>query len=153
MKNWFYYDDNNELKEINSVDDFDSECFGFVYKIQNLENKKIYIGKKYLFHTTKKKYTLAEKAENKKINVWKEFKYVEKESDWKKYYGSNKVLLEDIKTIGYEHFNREILKFCYEKRELTYWEIAYQCKYDVLFIDSYNDNINGRYFRKDFIKE
>ena len=150
MKNWFYYSDENEIKEIQSVDDFEKDCFGFIYKITNITNNKIYIGKKYLFHTTKKKYTLAEKAENKKINIWKEYKYVVKESDWKKYYGSNKKLIEDIKILGYENFDREIIKFCYDKRSLTYWETSYQFKYDVLLTESYNDNISGRYYREDF---
>ena len=46
-------------------------------------------------------------------------------------------------------FKREILKLCFSKKQLTYYEIAYQCKYDVLETNSYNDNIMSRIFRKD----
>lgn len=149
MKCWFYYDDENNIKEIKDINDFDLDCFGFVYKITNITNGKFYIGKKYLFHTQKKKLTLTEKAENKKKNIWKDYKKVVKESDWKNYYGSNTVLKEDLKLVGYDSFDREILKFCKSSLELTYWETAYQFKYDVLFVDSYNSNISGRYFRED----
>ena len=38
---------------------------------------------------------------------------------------------------------------CFSKKQLTYYEIAYQCKYDVLETNSYNDNIMSRIFRKD----
>ena len=34
---------------------------------------------------------------------------VTSESDWKKYYGSNQYLKEDVKTHGAEHFTRKIL--------------------------------------------
>lgn len=151
-KYWFYYNENNEIKEIKCIEDFPPESFGFVYKIVNLTNGKFYIGKKYLFHTQKKKLTLTEKFENKKKNIWKDYKHITKESDWKNYYGSNKMLKEDIKQLGKHNFDREILKICNKKKQLTYWETSYQFKYDVLHehVDTYNDNISGRYFREDF---
>lgn len=144
MKNWHY-----QNQYILSIKDFPENCFGFIYKITNTESNKIYIGKKYLFHTTKKKYTLTEKAENKKKNIWKEYKYVTKESDWLKYYGSSKSLIADIKNQGYDYFDREIIKFCFSKKSLTYWEIYFQFKYDVLSTDNYNDNILGKFFKED----
>ena len=57
--------------------------------------------------------------------------------------------LAEIKEIGEDKFKREILKLCFSKKQLTYYEIAYQCKYDVLETNSYNDNIMSRIFRKD----
>jgi hypothetical protein len=144
---WLY-----ENKEIKVIEDLPEKVFGFVYKTINKETGKFYIGKKFIFHTTKKKIGKEQKAKNKLINVWKDFEYIVKESDWKSYYGSAKELKEDITQFGKENFERNILKLCYSSKELNYWETAYQFKEDVLLVDSYCDNIAGRYFRKDFIK-
>ena len=146
MLPWTYND-----KEINEVTDLPEGVFGFVYEIWNTKSNRKYIGKKYLFHTTRKKIGITEKEENKKKNIWKEFKQVTKESDWKKYWGSNKQLLEDYKNQNGDGFLRTIIHLCYNKRELTYWEVSYQFKYDVLFSNSYNDNILGKFYTKDFI--
>jgi hypothetical protein len=145
MINWTYKD-----QVVEDITFFSPECFGFVYKIHNTLLDRIYIGKKYLFHTTKTKIGITEKEANKKLNIWKEFKYVKKESDWKKYWGSNKQLVIDYKAQNGEQFTREIIHLCYNKRELTYWEVSYQFKYDVLFNNSYNDNILGKFYTKDF---
>ena len=144
---WLY-----ENKEIKVIEDLPEKVFGFVYKTINKETGKFYIGKKFIFHNTKKKIGKEQKAKNKLINVWKDFEYIVKESDWKSYYGSAKELKEDITNFGKENFERNILKLCYSSKELNYWETAYQFKEDVLLVDSYCDNIAGRYFRKDFIK-
>jgi hypothetical protein len=77
-------------------------------------------------------------------------KIVTKESNWKDYWGSNKLILEEIKQEGETHFRREILKFCFNKKQLTYWELHYQCVNEVLLSDkSYNDNILAKFFRRD----
>lgn len=144
---WTSILDSFEYKEIS---DFPLNAFGFVYKIVNKTNGKIYIGKKQLYHTSKVKIGKEEKERNKKNNIWKDYKYVTKESDWKKYYGSSKLLKEDIQKLGNENFERWILKICYNSKELNYWETYYQFFEQVLIRDSYCDNIAGRYFRKDF---
>ena len=79
----------------------------------------------------------------------KEKKQVIKESNWMSYWGSNKELLSDLKEHGQENFERQILKICFSKKELTYYEIHYQCVHEVLSTNSYNDNILGKFFRKD----
>lgn len=144
---WFYKD-----KKIEKLEDFgENTPFGFVYKITNLENNKIYIGKKQLISKTNKKLGKKELAILPTQRGRKQTKkLVVKESDWINYYGSCKPLLEDIKQLGKDKFKREILILTPTKKELTYWEIAYQIKYDVLRIDSYNTSILGRYFPKDF---
>jgi len=142
-----------ENKLIEKIEDFEHpSIFGFVYKIINKDNGKFYIGKKHLFHTSKKKIGKEQKAKNKLLNIWKDYEYVTKESDWKTYYGSSSSLKEDINKLGKDNFERIILKICYSSKELNYWETSYQFKEDVLFVNSYNDNISGRYFKKDFIK-
>ena len=123
--------------------------FGFVYKIVNKETNQFYIGKKFLSHKKTKKLGKKAIAEQtgpgrKKL---KEVTYAE--SDWKTYWGSCKPLLEDVKKLGEDKFYREILEFANTSKHLSYLEAKYQFKLDCLEIDSYNDNIQARYYRKD----
>ena len=67
------------------------------------------------------------------------------------YWGSNKNLQADLKELGPENFERKILKLCKTKKELTYWELHYQCKHEVLIVNSYNDNILGKFFTQDLV--
>ncbi len=78
-------------------------------------------------------------------------KKVQKESDWVTYWGSNKEILAEIKSNGNLAFQRDIIKIVNTKKELTYWELHYQCQYNVLLVDSYNDNILGKFFKRDFV--
>ena len=78
-------------------------------------------------------------------------KLVIKESNWVEYMGSNKFLLEDIKNLGEKKFMKEIIIICPNKKLLTYWELATQCRYDVLQVNSYNDNLLGKFYRRDFL--
>ena len=149
MNNWFWYE-NIGIKEFKTIEDFPENSFGFIYKITNVVTSKFYIGKKSLYHNVKKKLTKKELAEQSGPGRKATTKRVQKESDWATYWGSNKEILEEIKSKGNLAFQREILKIVKTKKELTYWEIAYQCRYDVLLIDSYNDNILGKFFKKDF---
>jgi hypothetical protein len=149
MSNWFRYE-NIGIKEFKTIDDFPQDCFGFIYKITNRVTGKFYIGKKSLHHNVKKKLTKKELAEQTGPGRKPSTKRIQKESDWSSYWGSNKEILEEIKLKGNLPFQREILKLVNTKKELTYWEIAFQCQYNVLLIDSYNDNILGKFFKKDF---
>ena len=116
--------------------------FGFVYKITNLTNAKIYIGRKQLVSVRKKRLGKKEKA----LTPRKTFKTVIKESDWRTYNGSNKALLEDIRA-GHE-IEKEILCSCKTKALLTYFETKYQFVESVIERDTYNDNILGKFYRK-----
>jgi len=148
MNNWFWYE-NMGIKEFKSIEDFPENSFGFIYKITNIITGKFYIGKKSLYHNIKKKLTKAELAEQTGPGRKSTTKTIQKESDWLTYWGSNKELLNDIKTSSNLSFQREIIKIAKTKKELTYWEVNYQCSYDVLLVNSYNDNILGKFFRKD----
>lgn len=97
---------------------------GFVYEITNLTNNRKYIGKK-LLTKTKRKVT---KGKSKKIQVT---------SDWRDYYGSNKELQEDVKTLGNQNFSRKILRLCKTKGECSYFEAKYQFDRDVLLSENY----------------
>jgi hypothetical protein len=115
---------------------------GFIYKITNLENGKMYIGRKYATSTRRKALTKAQKAAGRKRK-----EVVTKESDWAKYTGSSKVLNEDIKNLGKDKFKFEILFFGNTKGTVNYLEVNFQHKHDVILSDKYyNDVIGSRDF-------
>jgi hypothetical protein len=131
---------------INDISDFPENTIGFVYEVIHKPTGLKYIGKKVLYFNRTLPPLKGEKRKRKVI----------KESDWKNYHGSHpriKQLL--LETTNLQEFERKILKICSTSKELTY----YECKY--LFInevlenrDNYiNDNILGKFYRKDFIHD
>jgi len=148
MSKWLY-----ENEEITSIEQFPKNCHGFVYKITNLENGKIYVGRKILLNTLNKKLTKKELTEQVGPGRKPTKKKVIKESNWISYWGSNKPLLEDIKQLGKDKFKREIIKLTFSKKQLTYYELHYQCIFEVLMKDSYNSNILGKFYPKDLIED
>jgi len=146
--NWYY-----KGEEMTSVEDFPPLTFGFVYRVTHEPSGKIYIGKKVLQFTRKTKLTkrdlaLYEGEKGRKPS----FKRVVKESDWKTYYGSHKEILALIKDGKQEDFKREILTCVPTKKLLTYEETKALFIYEVLIKpdEYFNDNILGKFFRKDF---
>jgi hypothetical protein len=118
------------------------DYFGFVYLIENKQNGRKYIGRKYLwqFRTPKGKK-----------------RKVKSESNWKEYYGSCPELKEDIDKLGRENFSRTILSLHKTKGKTNYEETRQLFVKGVLteaLEDGtpafYNVNILGRYFRKDY---
>jgi len=150
-KIWFTYQE-GRIIEYDSVDKFPENCVGFVYKITNIKTGKFYIGKKSLYSNVRKKLTKKELAEYSGPGRKPTKKLVTSESNWQDYWGSNKGILQEIKEEGTDSFRKEILKFCFNKKQLTYWEVHYQCVNEVLFSDkSYNDNVLAKFFRKDLV--
>lgn len=130
---------------IQSIDEIPPDTLGFIYRITH-ENGKFYIGRKILSSNRKVKLTKKEKLlpENKR----KTFKRVIKETDWKTYWGSNDELKADIKRFGEDKFTREILCFCTTKTDVSFYEMYFQVKLDVLFENAYNNHIaNTKFFR------
>lgn len=68
------------------------------------------------------------------------------ESDWSEYYSSSDWIKDDIKKYGKHAFHREILRICYSKSEMTYYEVKEQFDRNVLGSRYYNLNISGKYF-------
>ena len=144
---WLY-----KNEEINSLEDFPPNTFGFVYRVYHEPTGKAYIGKKVLqfnrkVKLTKKDLVLYEGQPGRKPS----YKRVTKESDWKTYYGSNKVLLELLETEPKENFKRNIIALADNKKYLTYLETKYLFVYGVLENpeEFFNDNILGKFFTRD----
>ena len=112
--------------------DVPKEMEGFVYMITNLTNNKKYIGKKHFWTRQKDRKTGRRKT---------------LESDWKNYFGSCDELNQDVKTLGKEHFLREILYLCPHKKSMSYYETYEQFKRNVLLSEEYyNTNIGGTFY-------
>ena len=146
---------------ITSIDDMPDGTYGFIYKVTHKTSGKKYIGKKVLYFERNKRLgkraleALKEERAKKGIKGRVPLKQkVITESDWKDYYGSHEEIKRLVKESDPEDFTRKILQFVPEKKLLTY----YECKY--LFINSVldernnyiNDNILGKFYRKDFNK-
>lgn len=120
--------------------------YGYTYLIINLLNNKIYVGKKAFLHKSKAK--LSKKAKLLPENKGKRIVKGTKNSGWLKYFGSSKLLLEEVKKHGEQNFKREVIEFAINKTDLTLKEIEAQVKYNVLRVDSYNMWIGGKAYRR-----
>ena len=124
-------------------EEFDeSQYFGFVYKIENLVNGMFYFGKKQF--SFRKRHKLKSRK-NSKIKTIK--------SDWEEYWGSSKILLDDIKKNGKENFKRTIIQLCKTKSEQTYYEnyFIYE-NHNLLNPLCYNKHI-GHVYAKNILNE
>ncbi len=102
---------------------------GFVYKITNHKTNRKYIGRKYFWSVRK---------------VKGKTKRQRSESNWKDYWSSSKVVQEDVKNLGEEHFSREILVLCHTRGDINRMETYYLWKNNVLENDEwYNDSVGN----------
>jgi hypothetical protein len=119
---------------------------GFVYEMQAIINGKLvrYIGKKNFYSTTKKRMGKRAVAQlqdkrTKKYTIQKKLSYLD-------YYSSNAELKAAHKA-GID-IRRYIIKICFSKTELTYYETKYQFIREVLESDEFlNGNILGRFYK------
>ena len=136
----------------NSYEEFPENTYGYVYQTTHLPTGKKYIGKKTLIYSQKKKLGKKELALYEGKGRPPKFKMVQKESDWKIYYGSHEFIKTSIKEGKQDEFQREILQLAFSKKELTYLENKWLFSQAVLESEEYlNDNIEGRYFKRDFM--
>ncbi len=142
---WKY--NNVVISDINEIPD---GAFGFVYEVVHLPSNKRYIGRKQLISTTTKSLGKKELAQLTDKRASKK-KKVQKESDWKTYYGSHSEIKQFIKEGRQEEFERNILEFAFSPKHLTYLETKYLFSLSVLEKETkyFNDNILGKFFRKD----
>lgn len=135
------------------------EAVGFIYMITHIPTGKYYIGKKSLESVRNVKIGVREltkiKQERKAAGMGGRAplkKKVRKSSDWEKYYSSNEWINEQVKEGKTTEFKREIIQFCNSKKSLSYYEVYWMFKHDVLSDDnSLNGNISGKFYRKDLV--
>ena len=127
MNQWIY-----KGKTYNPPDNFTTDdYYGFVYLITSRATNQKYVGKKFFW--SKKTLPKTKTRKRRKIT------YVE--SDWRKYYGSNRILNEEIEVAGHDFYYREILHLCKTKGECAYMEAKEQFERDVLLTDEYYNGI------------
>ena len=145
---------------ITELKDMPQGTFGFIYKITNGKTGQYYIGKKQVVSVRKRNFGKKEIAalEDKRM---KKYEMVQKESDWKTYRSSNldvkmwfisneAALKENRRDDINDQLELRILRFCSNKKSLTYYELQEQFSHDVLGDErALNDNLLGKFFRKD----
>jgi hypothetical protein len=125
--------------------------YGFIYITTHIPTGKKYLGKKSLFHNIKKKLTKKQISEQTGRGRKPTTEIIQKESDWKIYYGSEEFIKQKIKKGKQEEFTREIIQFVEDKKLLTYFECKYQFMYGVLESEEWlNSNILGKFYKVDF---
>ena len=138
-------------RPITEISDMPEGTIGFIYKIINHQTGEYYIGKKSLYA----KRTLPP------LKGYKRKRKVIKESKWIDYRSSNtQVQLwfheQEAARLSGNHKNindtleLKILRFCSTPKSLTYYEVEELFQNRVLEDKlSLNDNILGKFFRKD----
>jgi hypothetical protein len=157
LPTWIY-----QGRVFNDILDFPNNTYGFIYEVTHKPTGQKYIGKKVLFFERNKR--LGKKAleelrlERKAKGIGGRVPLKQKvvtESDWKEYYGSHptiKKLVSESKDLR-KDFERKILDLVPNKKLLTYYECKHLFINDVLETYSHqyiNDNILGKFYRKDF---
>lgn len=138
-------------RPITEISDMPEGTIGFIYKITNHQTSEYYIGKKSLYA----KRTLPP------LKGYKRKRKIIKESKWKEYRSSNPSvqlwfheneaarLVNDQSKIN-DSLELKILRFCSTPKSLTYYEVEELFHHRVLSDElSLNDNILGKFFRKD----
>ena len=113
--------------------DTPEEYQGFVYRITELDTGMMYIGKKFFW---KPKILPKNKTRKRRIRT-------RVESDWRNYYGSNKLVIQLVEAKGKDNYKREILYLCKTKGECSYYEAKLQFEYDVLLNPKYYNEFIG----------
>ena len=121
------------LYENREYDETPEEYQGFVYEIEELSTGKKYIGKKNFWRP---KILPKNSKRTRRIRT-------RVESDWKKYFGSNKEVQALVESNGIENYKREILRLCKTKGEMSYYEAKLQFENDVLLSDDYYNEFIG----------
>jgi hypothetical protein len=141
----------HQNKQINELTDMPENTFGFIYEVTHIPTGRKYLGRKQLISVTRKALGKKELALQTDKRLSKK-KTVIQETDWKIYYGSHPEIKQLIKDKKHLEFTREILMFVPTKKQLTYYEDKYLYMNGVIEPGStyFNDNISGRFFKKDF---
>lgn len=121
-----------EGKEFNPSPD-EMQWEGFVYEIYDTANGMKYIGKKN-FWSVRRLKPLKGKTRRR---------VQKKESDWRKYHGSNEKIIQLVEESDPSRWKRTILRLCRSKGEMSYWEAKLQFDKNVLFDPKYYNEFIG----------
>ena len=142
-------------KIINELSDMPEGTYGFIYKITNGYTNEYYIGKKQVISIRKRNFGKRETAALTDKRM-KRYEMVTKEAKWERYRSSNVTVSSWFDKTGNpssaenDRLELKILKFCKSKKALTYYELQEQFSHNVLAdTHSLNDNLLGKFFRKD----
>ena len=146
---------------ITSISDMPEGTYGFIYEVIYKPTDIRYIGKKVLYFERNKRLgkkaleALKEERAEKGLRGRVPLKQkVVTESDWISYFGSQKEILALSKEDNTgKNWEKRILQFVSSKKLLTYYETKYLFKNGILedkYSTHINDNILGKFFRKDF---
>ena len=146
---------------ITSIKDMPEGTYGFIYEVIYKPTDVRYIGKKVLYFERNKRLgkkaleALKEERAEKGLRGRVPLKQkVVTESDWISYFGSQKEILALSKEDNTgKNWEKRILQFVSSKKLLTYYETKYLFKNGILedkYSTHINDNILGKFFRKDF---
>lgn len=113
------------------VEELPQDCEAFVYLITNMQNGRMYIGKK-LAKFKKTRPPLKGKKRKRRETI---------ESDWRDYWGSSEHLIADVAELGTDSFTREILHYCATRGAASYLEAKEQFDREVLMSDNYYNGI------------
>ena len=117
---------------------------GFIYEMMSIiDGQSVrYIGKKNFFIEPKVKLAKKNMPTDKRLKT-----YVRKKRNaYQNYFSSNETL-KNARKDGVT-IRREILRICYSKQQLTYYECKYQFAMGVLESDEFlNGNILGRFYK------
>ena len=131
------------LYENKEYDETPEEYQGFVYEIEERSTGKKYIGKK---NCWRPKILPKNSKRTRRVRT-------RVESDWKKYFGSNKEVQALVESNGIENYKREILRLCKTKGEMSYYEAKLQFENDVLLSDQYYNEFIGCKIHSKHIKK
>lgn len=148
---------------ITEISDMPEGTYGFIYEVKHKPSGLKYIGKKVLYFERNKRLgkraleALREERKAKGIGGRVPLKQkVITESDWKDYYGSHEKIKELVRTTDPMDWEKKILSFVPNKKLLTYFEAKELFRFGILEdrqSNYINDNILGKFYRKDFLKE
>ena len=146
---------------ITDISDMPEGTYGFIYEVVYKPEDIRYIGKKVLYFERNKrlgKRALEElRLERKAKGIGGRTPLKQKvitESDWRDYFGSQKeivALAKKDKT--QDNWEKRILEYVPNKKLLTYYETKHLFINNVLeddYSSHINDNILGKFYRKDF---
>jgi len=119
------------------INEVPTSMIAFVYTITNKLNGLVYIGKKNYYSTITKPPLKGLKRKRK----------VTKESNWKVYCSSSKVVQSDINSHGKDNFSFKIINSYDSKVKATYAEMELMVKCDVLRKDGFYNGHIGNFYK------